>query len=175
MYKMIQISALSGALLLSSAMSLAAPANNAVNSLDKLNLEGKYNCTGFDSHDGAFTGVITMKLDAKASDFEHNFGAYQFTLVEGGEGTGSNSYKGEAVAHGDELAIYFQNNNDKTALGRSDFGVGIASVTHDRDDKGNVITTLHKFYYGPNYVRDKKGPTGNFGGLGNETCVKVSF
>ncbi len=168
MKKILSYSLLSTALLLGSNAIIASSA-------DKLNLSGTYNCTGFDNHDGTFTGTITLKLDAKASDFKHNFGAYAFTLTEGGAGTGVNAYTGEAAAQGDILAIYFQNTDVKDAVGISDRGVGIATVSHDQDSKGNVITTLHKFYYEPTYKRGQDGKKAGGlgeGGHGTETCVK---
>jgi hypothetical protein len=126
--------------------------------IDPLNLAGTYHCHGYDSHEGAYKGAtVTLTLDAKDSDFKHNHGAYHFLLVEP-DGT---RYTGEAAASGNDLAVYFQNTS-KTM--KTDRGVGIASVTHDKNSQGKATTVFHKFYYEPDYEG---------GGNGSETCVKV--
>lgn len=135
-----------------SSVSFAAASNN-----DALHLAGTYQCYGYDSHDGGYKdATVTLTLDAKNSDFAHNHGAYHFNLKEP-DGV---QYTGEAAASGDNLAIYFEN---AAVSEKTDHGVGIAVVTHDRDIDGKVTTAFHKFYYEPAYQG---------GGNGSETCVK---
>jgi hypothetical protein len=136
---------------------------------DPLNIVGTYKCTGYDSHDGHFTGNLTLSLDEKASKFDQNFGAYQFKLdiVLGGTPA---SYSGYAAAQGESLAIYFANDKQKEAP--TDRGVAIGSISHEQDKDGKYITTLRKSYYLPDYLRDAKDGKGP-GGRGTETCVKL--
>lgn len=128
----------------------------ASTAVDSLNLAGQWVCSGYDSHDGGYKdAILTLTLDEKNSDFEHNFGAYHFKLSEP-EAT----YLGEAAASGNMVAIYFANQAKESV---TDQGVGIAAITHDRNEKGEVNTVLHKFYYEPTYEH---------GGNGSETCIK---
>lgn len=125
---------------------------------DNLHLSGEYLCNGYDKHDGAYDGdILTLTLDKKQSDFANNFGAYHFQLAESDKKI---VYLGEVAASGNTAAIYFENVDAKKATDR---GVGIAVITHDRDQAGKVQTILHKFYYEPTYQG---------GGNGSETCVK---
>lgn len=124
---------------------------------DALHLAGTYQCYGYDSHEGGYkNATVTLTLDAKNSDFEHNYGAYRFKLTE----PDNIEYTGEAAASGNNMAIYFENTNTSESTDR---GVGIAVISHDKDTNGKVTTVLHKFYYEPNYQG---------GGNGSETCVK---
>ncbi|NNM58970.1 MAG: hypothetical protein HKM04_04080 [Legionellales bacterium] len=163
MKKIFVISILASAFFCQSTLSFAK-------SNDKLNIAGVYDCTGFDSHDGSYNGVVILTLDAKASDFSHNFGAYTLKLTEG-HGSEATTFSGEVAAHGDELAIYFANNG-KNTIDMIDHGVGIAHVTHDQNSEGKFTTSFHKLYYEPSYQRNQKGETGLTGGRGTEVCVK---
>ncbi len=126
--------------------------------VDALNLGGQYKCDGYDQHDGGYKDdVLTLTPDVKQSDFAHNFGAYHFQLAES---DGTVAYLGEVAASGNSAAVYFENVDPKKLTDR---GVGIATITHDRDQQGRVTTVLHKFYYEPAYQG---------GGNGSETCVK---
>ena len=129
------------------------------NTTDALNLAGTYHCSGYDARDGGYqNATVTLTLNAEQSDFTANYGAYGFTLtLEDGA-----RYVGEAAASGNSLAIYFEN-TASTTIGRSDHGIGIAVVTHDKNIEGKATTIFHKFYYEPKY----KG-----GNNGTETCVK---
>ena len=126
---------------------------------DPLHLAGTYDCYGHDARDGGYKNAqVTLTLNAQSSDFTANYGAYDFTLtLDDGD-----KYTGEAAASGNSLAIYFEN-AASTTLGRSDHGVGIAVVTHDKNTDGKTTTAFHKFYYEPKY----KG-----GNNGTETCIK---
>lgn len=124
---------------------------------DELGLAGKWVCHGYDMHDGYYKGAnLTLTLDAKNSDFKNNYGAYHFNLSEP-DGT---VYLGEVAASGNEAALYFANTSPKE---KTDRGVGIATITHDRNANNQETTVLHKFYYEPSYQG---------GGNGYETCVK---
>lgn len=125
---------------------------------DALHLSGTYQCDGYDEHDGAYHGdILTLTLDEKHSDFANNFGSYHFQLAEADK---TIVYVGEVAASGNTAAIYFENIDVKKS---SDRGVGIAAITHDRDQQGLAHTVLHKFYYEPTYQG---------GGNGSETCIK---
>lgn len=124
---------------------------------DKMHLAGTYQCSGHDSHDGYYENVtVTLSVDTKNSDFDHNHGAYRFKLME----PDGIEYDGEAASDGNTLAIYFQNTS---ANEPTDRGVGIASVVHERDANGNVTTKFYKFYYEPDYQG---------GGNGSEVCTR---
>jgi len=147
----------------------------AVAAEDKLNLAGSYKCTGYDSYDGAFNGVLTLTKDEAASDPKHNSGAYQVSLkLKVPNVSDTYNYKGYAASQGERLAIFFANEQDSDPVGKTDRGVGVAHVSHDQDVDGKYTTTIRKFYYLPEYKRDAKdGTTKAFGGHGRETCVKV--
>lgn len=127
---------------------------------DALNLSGTYQCRGYDTRDGGYkNATVVLTLDADNSDFTTNHGAYGFTLtLEDGV-----KYVGEAAASGNSLAIYFAN-AASTSVAQSDYGVGIAEVSHDKGLDGKATTVFHKFYYEPKY----KG-----GNNGTETCFKI--
>lgn len=145
-------------IILLSLIGLAFTQNSFAGIEDALQLGGTYTCHGYDSHDGGYDGAtVTLTLDAKNSDFAHNYGAYHFKLTE----PDGLQYKGEAAASGNSLAIYFENTKSSEPTDR---GVGIAVVTHDKDIHGKTVTQFHKFYYEPNYQG---------GGHGSETCKKV--
>lgn len=135
---------------------------------DPLHVSGDYTCTGFDSHDGAFTGVLTFTVDERASHFAQSFGAYTFTFkVKVGEH--ASTFSGYAAAQGQSLAMYFANDSEDAPTDR---GVGMALITHDQDAEGKFMTTLHKSYYLPDYMRTSKEGKGA-GGRGTEVCTKV--
>ena len=138
-----------GALSLSQAVFAATP--------DALTLAGHWMCSGYDMHEGYYSKApLILTLDPKDSDMVNGYGAYHFKLVES-DGT---TYVGEVAANGNTAAVYFENTSAKMLTDR---GVGIAMITHDRDQHNNVTTVLHKFYYEPTYEG---------GGNGSETCVK---
>lgn len=110
---------------------------------------GIYKCTGQDSHEGAYTGIVTLKLVHSQSHGE--YGAYRFTLDVPDYG----SYPGHAAAQGRKMAITFANTDPAT----KDYGTGIA--TFAKNKRGKWVFT--KYYYEPEF----KG--GNFG---TETCVQ---
>jgi hypothetical protein len=110
---------------------------------------GIYKCKGKDSHEGPYTGIVTLKLVRSQSHGE--YGAYHFTLDVPDYG----SYPGQAAAQGTKMAITFANTNPAT----KDYGTGIATFLKNK--KGKWVFT--KYYYEPEF----KG--GNFG---TETCVQ---
>jgi hypothetical protein len=110
---------------------------------------GIYKCTGQDSHEGPYAGIVTLKLVHSQSHGQ--YGAYRFTLDVPDYG----SYHGQAAAQGRKMAITFANTDPATA----DYGTGIA--TFAKNKRGKWVFT--KYYYEPEF----KG--GNFG---TETCVQ---
>jgi hypothetical protein len=110
---------------------------------------GVYDCTGDDSHEGKYTGKVTLKLNPAQSTGE--YGAYDFKLEVPGFGT----YLGEAAAEGDRLAMHFALTDQKTR----DFGTGIATIRKNKQGK----LGFHKYYYEPEF----KG-----GNYGFEDCVR---
>jgi hypothetical protein len=110
---------------------------------------GVYDCTGDDSHEGKYTGTVTLKLNPAQGTGA--YGAYDFKLEVPGFGT----YLGEAAAEGDRLAMHFALTDPKT----KDFGTGIATIKKNRQGKLN----FHKYYYEPEF----KG-----GNYGTEDCVR---
>ena len=110
---------------------------------------GVYDCTGQDAHEGAYTCIVTMKLDAAQSTCD--FGTYSFRLDVPDFG----AYHGMAISQGDKLAIYF----DLKDPASRDYGVGIATIRKEADGRAG----FDKFYYEPEY----KG-----GNTGTESCSK---
>lgn len=114
-----------------------------------IDFSGTYDCQGKDSHEGPYTGTVTLELVRAQS--RGNQGAYSFKLEVPGYG----AYPGHAAARGKDMAVYFAN----TDQGSKDFGTGIASFVKTRSGKWS----FSKYYYEPEF----KG--GNFG---IEHCVQ---
>lgn len=110
---------------------------------------GTYDCKGNDSHEGEYTGTVTLNLVREQSVGRR--GAYTFKLEVPGYG----AYPGHAAARGKQMAIYFAN----TDLSTKDFGTGIATFSRTKSGKWS----FSKFYYEPEF----KG--GNFG---TEVCTQ---
>ena len=136
---------------------------SANQNIDKASLAGSYKCTANDSHDGLVEGTVTFTLDESASAPDQNFAAYNFT---------SKNYSGFIAAQGNAYAYYFENSDRKNPKSVTDRGVGIATVTYDQDSAGKFKTTLHGFYFEPEYMRDAKDGKGA-GGRGTSLCVKL--
>ena len=109
---------------------------------------GVYDCKGLDKSEGAYTGTVTLTLNAAQSSGA--YGAYDFKLEVPDYG----SYPGQAVSLGKQLAIHFAHTDPAT----KDFGTGIATIAKDK--RGRI--SFRKFYYEPEF----KG-----GNNGTETCV----
>lgn len=109
---------------------------------------GSYDCTGDDQHDGKFTGAITLALVREQSTGE--YGSYSIKF----EAAGFGGYTGYAAARGNNMALYFANND----ASKKDFGNSIVTLRKNKNDKWQ----FHSFYYEPEY----------FGGnYGTEFCV----
>jgi len=133
------------ALILSTTTFAQAPLQAAFRGPD---YSGVYDCKGLDKSEGAYTGTVTLKLNAAQSNGA--YGAYDFKLEVPDYG----SYPGQAVSLGRQLAIHFAHTDPAT----HDFGTGIATVSKDKRGRLN----FRKFYYEPEF----KG-----GNNGVETCV----
>lgn len=127
-------------------MPLAAHAGEPFSGTD---YSGVYDCVGLDAKEGEYSGIVTLKLNAKQSSGK--YGAYDFKLEVPDYGT----YPGQAVSLGKTLAIHFALNDSIS----KDYGTGIA--TFSKNKKGKL--TFHKFYYEPEF----KG-----GNNGTEDCVQ---
>ena len=110
---------------------------------------GSYSCEGDDSHEGKYTGTVTLKLVPEQSSGE--YGAYSFQLDVPDYG----SYPGQAAAQGDAMGIYFALTDPKP----KDFGTGIARFS--KNPQGKWV--FKKFYYEPEF----KG-----GNYGTEVCTQ---
>lgn len=108
---------------------------------------GMYECKGDDSHEGAYTGTVTLKL-VREQSFAKN-GAYNFKL----EVPGFGAYPGHAAASGNMVAIHFALTDQTT----KDYGTGIATFSKSKSGKWQFT----KYYYEPEF----KG-----GNYGTETC-----
>lgn len=109
---------------------------------------GTYDCTGDDSHEGKYTGTVT--LERVSGQSTGKLGAYSFKLEVPGYG----AYPGHAAANGRQMAIHFALTDTST----KDYGTGIAAFSKTKTGKWS----FSKYYYEPEF----KG--GNFG---TETCV----
>ncbi|WP_079436834.1 hypothetical protein [Zoogloea sp. LCSB751] len=110
---------------------------------------GTYDCTGDDSHEGKYTGTVTLERVPAQSTAK--LGAYSFKLEVPGYG----AYPGHAAANGRQMAIHFALTDAST----KDYGTGIATFSKTKAGKWR----FSKYYYEPEF----KG--GNFG---TETCVR---
>jgi len=110
---------------------------------------GIYDCTGNDSHEGKYTGTVTMELVPAQSTGQ--YGAYQFKLEVPGYGT----YLGQAAANGTHAAMHFALTDQST----KDYGTGIASFKKNKSDKWVFM----KYYYEPEFK------SGNYG---TEQCTQ---
>lgn len=110
---------------------------------------GIYDCKGNDSHEGEYTGKVTLELVRSQSTGK--YGAYTFTLEVPGYG----AYPGHAAARGREMAIHFANTDPAT----KDYGTGIASFSKTKAGKW----TFSKYYFEPEFK------DGNFG---TEVCTR---
>jgi len=119
-----------------------------------LDFSGVYDCEGKDAHEGAYTGVVTMKKQAKHEMAVYS--SYDFQLVVPGYGT----YQGHAVAQGHFVAVHFALPMANGVYGgkEQDYGTGIAEFK-----LVNEKWQFKKFYYEPDY----KG-----GNTGLETCTQ---
>lgn len=124
------------------------------------NFSGSYDCSGYDTKDGAYSNDVVTLTEVKEHSFpDRDLYAYQFVLHDE---KGKLLYSGEAASNGNSLAIYFANVDKKS---KSDHGVGIATVGDiiSRDSSGNFVHkfNFNKFYYEPQYPSD-----------GSETCIQ---
>ncbi len=110
---------------------------------------GVYDCTGDDSHEGKYTGTVTMEL-VRAQSI-NQYGAYKFKLEVPNYGI----YLGQAAATGTHAAIHFALQDQST----KDYGTGIASFKKNKAGKWS----FNKYYYEPEF----KG-----GNYGTEQCTQ---
>lgn len=110
---------------------------------------GVYDCTGDDSHEGKYSGTVTMKLVKSQS--VNQYGAYKFKLEVPNYG----AYLGQAAANGTHVGIHFVLQDQST----KDYGTGIASFKKNNAGKW----TFSKYYYEPEF----KG-----GNYGTENCTQ---
>lgn len=110
---------------------------------------GVYDCTGDDSHEGKYTGTVTMRLVPAQS--LNQYGAYTFKLEVPDYGT----YLGQAATNGTHAAMHFALTDQST----KDYGTGIASFKKNKSGKWS----FSKYYFEPEF----KG-----GNYGTETCVQ---
>lgn len=111
-------------------------------------LSGVYDCTGDDSHEGKYTGTVTIELVPQQS--LNRYGAYRFKLEVPGYG----AYLGEAAALDNKMAIHFALTDQTT----KDYGTGIATFSKNKAGKW----VFSKYYYEPEF----KG-----GNYGTEACT----
>lgn len=111
------------------------------------NFSGVYDCTGDDSHEGKYTGTVTMKLVPTQSF--NQYGAYTFKLEVPDYGT----YLGQAAANGTHAAMHFALTDQEN----KDYGTGIADFKKTKNGKW----TFSKYYVEPEF----KG-----GNYGTELC-----
>ena len=126
----------------------AAPAAIAKPAFTGTNLSGIYDCTGDDSHEGKYTGTVTLELVPSQS--LKQYAAYKFKLEVPEYGT----YLGQAAANGTQVAMHFALTDQST----KDYGTGIASFKKNKAGKWS----FSKFYYEPEF----KG-----GNYGTEECT----
>ena len=114
---------------------------------------GEYDCKGLDSHEGPYTGVVTMKLRPEHS--KEGYSSYDFKLEVPGFGV----YSGHAAAQGHFVAMHFALPSEGGVYGgkTQDFGTGIAEMKQKHGK-----WSFKKFYFEPAF----KG-----GNTGTEECT----
>ncbi len=127
----------------------AASVSNAKPAFTGHDFSGIYDCKGDDSHEGKYTGIVTMELVPSQS--VNNYGAYKFKLDVPNYGT----YSGQAAAHGNNVAMHFALADQST----KDYGTGIANFKKNKAGQWS----FSKFYYEPEF----KG-----GNYGTEECTR---
>jgi hypothetical protein len=110
---------------------------------------GVYNCTGEDSHEGPYTGLVTLKLVPSQST--GIYGAYEFKLEVPEYGI----YLGQAASENNVMGINFALTNPEP----KDYGTGIARFSKTKNGKW----TFKKYYY------EKEFKGGNYG---TEVCTQ---
>lgn len=128
--------------------------SNAENTLAKpaqayTDFSGVYTCTGDDTHEGKYSGTVTMRLKPEHS--KGPYASYDFKLEVPGYGV----YVGHAAANGDVAAMHFALTDQST----KDYGTGVARFHSDKQGKLH----FHKFYFEPEF----KG-----GNTGLEDCIR---
>lgn len=126
----------------------AASIANAKPQFTGEDFSGVYNCTGDDSHEGKYTGIVTLELVPSQS--VKQYGAYKFKLEVPEYGV----YLGQAAANGTNVAMHFALTDQST----KDYGTGIASFKKNKAGKWS----FSKYYYEPEF----KG-----GNYGTEQCT----
>lgn len=121
---------------------------NAKPAFTGVDFSGVYECRGDDSHEGKYTGTVTLNLVPSQS--LKQYGAYKFKLEVPNYGT----YLGQAAAHGTNIAMHFALKDQTT----KDYGTGIANFKKNKAGKWS----FSKFYYEPEF----KG-----GNYGTEECT----
>jgi hypothetical protein len=122
---------------------------NAKSAFTGDDFSGIYDCQGNDSHEGQYTGKVTMELVPSQSINE--YGAYKFKLEVPEYGV----YLGQAAANGTHVAMHFALTDQTT----KDYGTGIASFKMNKAGKWSFI----KYYFEPEF----KG-----GNYGTEECTQ---
>lgn len=110
---------------------------------------GIYDCKGDDSHEGKYSGTVTMELVPSQS--VDQYGAYKFKLEVPEYGV----YLGQAAASGTHAAMHFALTDQST----KDYGTGIASFKKNKAGKWKFV----KYYFEPEF----KG-----GNYGTEECTQ---
>ncbi|WP_052177691.1 hypothetical protein [Methylotenera sp. G11] len=126
-----------------------APIASAKPAFTGQDLSGIYDCTGDDSHEGKYSGTVTMELVPSQSTGQ--YGAYKFKLEVPGYG----AYLGQAAANSTHAAMHFTLADQNT----KDYGTGIASFKKNKTGKWS----FSKYYYEPEF----KG-----GNYGTEQCTQ---
>lgn len=124
-----------------------------------IDFSGRYMCNGYDTKDGTYKDILTLKSLPAHSNPAKDLFAYSFSLNE--EKTNKQIYSGSAISVGNNASIYFKN-VDPTKT--SDAGVGLAMVSSlSKNSKGHQVpATIKKFYYEQDYVSD-----------GHEDCTRI--
>ena len=137
-------------LLISLCLISVATISNAKPAFTGMDFSGIYDCTGDDSHEGKYTGTVTLELVPSQS--VKQYGAYKFKLEVPEYGT----YLGQAAANGTNMAMHFALTDQST----KDYGTGIASFKKSKAGKWS----FSKYYYEPEF----KG-----GNYGTEECTHL--
>lgn len=136
-------------LLITLCLLAATPSAYAKPAFTGPDLSGAYDCKGDDSHEGKYTGTVTLELVPSQS--LKQYGAYKFKLEVPEYGV----YLGQAAANGTNVAMHFALTDQRS----KDYGTGIANFKKNKAGKWS----FSKYYYEPEF----KG-----GNYGTEECTQ---
>jgi hypothetical protein len=133
-----------------------------------LNISGHYQCIIKDSNGTSFHSQVTYTLDSLNTDFSKGYSTYYFDGVS----QFGTHYLGEAIAKGDQLAIYAHNSSPENP---EDAGIEISTITQQKPSatNKNPLFILNNLMYSPKHLYNLAKPEDS-GSVISITCQQIS-